>query len=403
MYQPPLFKEERLDEMHALIRAHPFGLLVSAASSGLLANAVPFSLDAAASDKGTLRAHVARSNPHWKEFVGEGADCLVVFQGPDGYVTPSWYPTKGETGKVVPTWNYVMVQVRGRCIAQDDAPWIRAQVEALTSAQESGRAVPWKISDAPDDFIAMQMRAIVGLEIRIAAIEGKWKVSQNRTEADRRGVHAGFGGEGEAAGEIAALVAERGGFGKEAALADPALSVPRMTAKEYLELERRSSVRHEFVDGVVYSMTGTTKRHDLIGGDFFGALLNHLKPPYVVYTSNVKVHVESPDTEAYYYPDVHVSCSDLDNDALATEMPVLVIEVASESTSDYDRGAKFAAYRKLPSLQEYVIAQQIAPQVEVFRKSTGWQVEHFGSSDVFTLAGVGMTLPVAQFYRRVTF
>ena len=186
-------------------------------------------------------------------------------------------------------------------------------------------------------------------------------------------------------------------------MADPALSIPRMTAKEYVAIERQSTTRHEFVDGVVYAMTGTTKRHDLISGDLFGALLNHLQPPCIVYTANVKVHVDSQDTEAYYYPDVHVSCSDLDNDALSSAMPVLVIEVASDSTADYDRGAKFASYRKLPSLIEYVIAQQVAPQVEVFRKRNGWQSERFGPGDSVTLESVQLTLPIAQFYRRVGF
>ena len=176
-----------------------------------------------------------------------------------------------------------------------------------------------------------------------------------------------------------------------------------MSAKEYLELERHSSVRHEFVDGVVYAMSGTTKRHDLISTDAMGALLNHLKPPCVVYSANVKVHVEAQDSEAYYYPDVHVSCSDLDNDPLASEMPVLVIEVASDSTADDDRGAKFTSYRKLPSLQEYVIAQQTHLLVEVFRKRTGWQAERFGPDDTLTLESVQLTLPAAQVYRRVKF
>ncbi len=210
MYQPALFREDRLDVMHALIRAHPFGLLVSAGAGGLMANAVPFVLDSEASEKGTLKAHVARANPHWKEFAGDGCDCLIAFQGPQAYVTPSWYATKRETGKVVPTWNYTMVQVRGRCVAHEDAAWLRPQVEALTNEHEASRDDPWKVSDAPDDFIAMQMRAIVGLEIPIAAIEGKWKVSQNRPEADRRGVHAGFVEQDETSAAMAALVAAYG-------------------------------------------------------------------------------------------------------------------------------------------------------------------------------------------------
>jgi transcriptional regulator len=212
MYQPPLFREDRLEVQHALIRSHPFGLLISAGAGGLMANAVPFVLDAAVSEKGTLRAHVARANPHWQEFTGDGCDSLVVFQGPQAYVTPSWYPTKGQTGKVVPTWNYAMVQVRGRCVAHEDATWLRPQVEALTNGHEARRAVPWAVSDAPEDFVAMQLRAIVGIEIEIAAIEGKWKVSQNRNEADKRGVHAGFVGEGEAQSAMAQLVAARGGL-----------------------------------------------------------------------------------------------------------------------------------------------------------------------------------------------
>lgn len=210
MYQPPLFREDRLDVMHAFVRAHPFGLLVSAATGGLMANAVPFVLDETASAKGTLRAHVARANPHWKEFAGEGCDCLVVFQGPQAYVTPSWYATKRETAKVVPTWNYAMVQVRGRCVAHEDAAWLRPQVDALTNQHETRRAEPWKVSDAPDDFVAQQMRLIVGIEIPIASIEGKWKVSQNRPDADKRGVHAGLTEAGETHAAMAALVAERG-------------------------------------------------------------------------------------------------------------------------------------------------------------------------------------------------
>ena len=186
-------------------------------------------------------------------------------------------------------------------------------------------------------------------------------------------------------------------------MADAAQDLPRISVKEYLEIERGSTIRHEFVDGIMYAMTGTTKRHDLISTDFMGALLNHLKPPCVVYSANVKVHVETTDQEAFYYPDVHVSCSDLDSDTLVTEMPVLVIEVASDRTANYDRGTKFDTYRKLPSLQEYVIAQQSTQKIEVFRKRTSWQAEYFGPADTFTLESVDLTMPVAHFYRRVKF
>ena len=214
MYQPAHHREDRLDVQHALIAAHPFGLLISSGAGGLLANGVPFTLDKSGSPKGTLRVHVARANPQAREFMGEGRDCLVVFQGPQAYVTPSWYATKRETGKVVPTWNYVMVQVRGHGRAHDGAPWLRAQLEQLTQEREAARSERWNVSDAPEDFTAVMMRGIVGIEIPIDGIEGKWKVSQNRPEADRRGVHAGLVAGGEAQAAMADIVAERGGLSK---------------------------------------------------------------------------------------------------------------------------------------------------------------------------------------------
>ena len=138
-----------------------------------------------------------------------GEECLVVFQGPQDYVTPSWYATKRETGKVVPTWNYVTVHAWGRPRVMNDDAWLRRQIEDLTASREAQRAEPWLVSDAPEDFVAMQMRAIVGIEIPIPRIEGKWKMSQNRPEADRAGVIAGFRETGDEA--IAALVEERDG------------------------------------------------------------------------------------------------------------------------------------------------------------------------------------------------
>ncbi len=210
MYQPKLHREDRLDVQHQLIAAHPLGLLISAGTTGLLANAIPFVLDADASAKGTLRAHVARANPQWLELTASGSECLVVFQGPQAYVTPSWYATKAETAKVVPTWNYAIVQARGSARVIDDPAWLRAHVEVLTRTHEDKRAVPWEVSDAPADFIEMMLKAIVGIEIPIAAIEGKWKVSQNRPEADRRGVLAGVLSQGASQSSMAALVAEYG-------------------------------------------------------------------------------------------------------------------------------------------------------------------------------------------------
>jgi transcriptional regulator len=209
MYQPPLHREDRLTVQHDLIRAHPLGLLITAGAGGLMANPVPFLVDAGRGEFGTLRAHVARANPHWRELASI-EECLVVFQGPQEYITPSWYATKRETGKVVPTWNYATVHAWGRPRTIEDPGWLRQQIGELTGSQEAGRAAPWHVEDAPEDFVATQIRAIVGIEIPIARIEGKWKVSQNRPVADREGVVAGLRAQGDEASEaMAALVAER--------------------------------------------------------------------------------------------------------------------------------------------------------------------------------------------------
>ncbi|MBP1843103.1 transcriptional regulator [Rhizobium petrolearium] len=191
MYQPPHFREEDLGTQHALIRAHSLGLLITSGNTGLIANPVPFHLDADASAKGTLRLHLARANGQWKD-IRDGAPVLTVFQGADFYVTPSWYQTKRETGKVVPTWNYAIVQARGPARVMEDADWLLAQINAMTNQHEGKRALPWSVGDAPEDFIRAQLKGIVGVEIEIAEIEGKWKVSQNRPVADREGVAAGL-------------------------------------------------------------------------------------------------------------------------------------------------------------------------------------------------------------------
>jgi transcriptional regulator len=212
MYQPPLFREDRLEVQHGLIRSHPLGMLVTAGPGGLLANPIPFLIDSEASDLGTLQAHLARANPQWRELLAV-EECLVIFQGPQDYVTPSWYETKRETGKVVPTWNYAIVQAWGRPRVIDDVAWLRSQINALTRSREDTRPLPWQVSDAPAAFIDGQVKGIIGIEIPIARIEGKWKMSQNRPEADRRGVVAGFREKGEAGELIAKLVAERSGLG----------------------------------------------------------------------------------------------------------------------------------------------------------------------------------------------
>ncbi len=206
MYLPSAFREERPEVLHASIRAHPLATLITAGSEGLIANLVPFIL-VDAGEKGTLRAHIAKANDQLNALAA-GNEALVVFHGPQTYITPSWYASKIEHGRVVPTWNYVVVQVRGTPRVIDDAQWIRTQIGALTSSQESRRAEPWDVSDAPEAFIEGQLRAIIGVEIPIRTIEGKWKVSQNRTAADRHGVCAGLREEGISE-EMARLVEEK--------------------------------------------------------------------------------------------------------------------------------------------------------------------------------------------------
>lgn len=208
MYQPPHFREDRRDVQHALMQSHSLGLLITAGPGGLQANAIPFLVDAKASENGTLRAHLARANPQLRD-LAQADECLVVFQGPQTYISPSLYPTKQETGKVVPTWNYITVHAWGKPQVMDDAAWLRGQVDDLTRHHEAERSAPWQVSDAPETFVTAQIKGIVGLEIPIARIEGKWKVSQNRNAADQAGVASGLRGAGEEADAIAALVAER--------------------------------------------------------------------------------------------------------------------------------------------------------------------------------------------------
>jgi len=212
MYQPPHFREERLEVQHALIRAHPLGLMITSGEDGPLANPVPFLLDAEAAPKGVLRAHLARANRQWQALAA-GEPALAVFQGVDTYVTPSWYETKKETGKVVPTWNYAIVQVRGPVRVIEDKEWLRRQITALTAQHEGGRTEPWAVTDAPEDFVAAQLKGIIGIEMTIEAIEGKWKVSQNRPAPDRIGVAEGLAAEADPqAARMERLVRDYGGL-----------------------------------------------------------------------------------------------------------------------------------------------------------------------------------------------
>ncbi len=203
MYQPAHFREDRLEVQHGLIRTHPFGLLITHGADGLLADPLPFLLDATASPKGTLRAHVARANPQWRVLM-QSPEALVVFQGAYAYVTPSWYATKRETGKVVPTWNYAIVQAHGAARVIEDRDWLLKMVTDLTGAHEAGRADPWAVDDAPGAYVDAMLKGIVGIEIEITRIEGKWKVSQNRPEKDRTGVAIGL--EADGAHDMARMV-----------------------------------------------------------------------------------------------------------------------------------------------------------------------------------------------------
>ncbi len=204
MYLPKHFEETRIELLHELIRSHPLGTLVTLASQGLDANHIPFEIDPQPAPFGTLRGHVARANPLWRE-PPRGVDALAIFQGPQAYVSPSWYPSKRETGKVVPTWNYAVVHAHGPLRIIDDRAWLRALVERLTRRHEAGRREPWEVTDAPPDFIEAQLAAIVGIEMPIARLAGKWKTSQNRLPRDRAGAAEGLA---QDAGESAAAMAD---------------------------------------------------------------------------------------------------------------------------------------------------------------------------------------------------
>jgi len=210
MYIPSQFDESRPEILHALLRAHPLGTLVTLGTSGLNANHIPFEFDAQQGEHGTLRAHIARANPLWKDFSSE-VEALVVFQGAQTYISPGWYPTKEEDGRAVPTYNYMVVHAYGPLRVIDDAEWIRAQVQRLSERHETGQARPWKITDAPADYIDKLLKALIGIEIPVTKLAGKWKVSQNQPAANREGVVRGLREQGgDAALAMAAAVATHG-------------------------------------------------------------------------------------------------------------------------------------------------------------------------------------------------
>ena len=205
MYQPAQFAEHRPEKWHRLIREHPLGMLVTATASGLEAEHLPFVLEAERGPSGTLLAHVARANPVWRA-VGEGDAVMVVFRGVQGYISPSWYPSKHEHHRHVPTWNYEVVHVHGRIRVLDDTNAVRGAVAKLTRQSEAGEPVPWKMGDAPADYLASELAHIVAIEIAIERIEGKRKLSQNRDERDFRNVVETL----EQRGELALAEAMRG-------------------------------------------------------------------------------------------------------------------------------------------------------------------------------------------------
>jgi len=206
MYMPKHHEETRLGVLHALIRSHPLGAWVVPGRGELIANHIPFLLDTTRGEYGTLVGHVARANPIWQ--IDDGpVPSVVIFQGAESYITPSWYPSKQEHGKAVPTWNYAVVHVHGQPSFIEDREWLYAHVGRLTGEHEARQADPWHVEDAPADFTEALLRAIVGVEIRIQRIEGKWKTSQNRPARDRQGVVDGLLGKGDAhAAAMAELV-----------------------------------------------------------------------------------------------------------------------------------------------------------------------------------------------------
>ena len=208
MYVPPNFKQDQVPVLHDAIQRSGLATLVTSGADGLIASHVPMLLEAEPGPYGTLRGHVARANPQWRS-VTAGTEALAMFMGPDAYITPSWYETKRQTGKVVPTWNYVAIHAYGTVEFYDDADRLLALVTKLTQTHEGKRAAPWAVSDAPADFIRGQLKGIVGFELPITRLEGKWKMSQNRPAEDRAGVIAGLAGESTPAQqEVSRIVRE---------------------------------------------------------------------------------------------------------------------------------------------------------------------------------------------------
>jgi transcriptional regulator len=203
---PAHFRQEDRAAAYELIRRVALAELVTWDGAAISASTIPMLLDERPGEPGSLLGHVARGNPQWSSF-DQRVEALAIFRGPQAYVSPSWYPTKAEHGKVVPTWDYATVHLHGTLVVHDDDEWKRALVTRLTDVHESERARPWSVADAPAEYVAGQLRAIVGIELQITRLEAKWKLSQNQPARNRAGVIAGLEQDaGASALEIAAMI-----------------------------------------------------------------------------------------------------------------------------------------------------------------------------------------------------
>ncbi len=219
MYAPKHFEETRIEVMHALVGEHPLGTLVTLGPDGLAADHIPFEIlpPSATHPHGVLQGHVARANKVWKH---AGEEVMVIFQGATAYISPSWYEEKSASGKVVPTYNYAAVHAHGQLKAIEDPQWLMAFLARLTNKHEAARPLPWKVADAPREYIDQLLKAIVGIEIPIHRIQGKWKASQNRPAQDRINIAAGLqaqanGLQAQAKGEAMAALVRQAGLNTE--------------------------------------------------------------------------------------------------------------------------------------------------------------------------------------------
>ena len=209
MYAASAFRQDNVSELHAMMQAIGFATIAANGPDGLIAAHIPLILDEDDNRTVTLRGHVSRANPFWRA-VGAGTDVLAIFVGPHHYVSPGWYPSKQEHGRVVPTWNHVAVHAAARATAIEDPSWLHAHLTALTNRHEAAMTEPWLVTDAPEDFVAKMIQGIVGLELVITKLEGINKLSQNRSAEDRAGVIAGLETQDDAsAAPVAALMRAR--------------------------------------------------------------------------------------------------------------------------------------------------------------------------------------------------